>query len=363
MLMQKDTRIYVAGHRGLAGSAILRRLQAAGYNNLLTRSHAELDLTDQEAVARFFASQKPHYVFLAAARVGGIYANETYPAEFIHQNLAIQINVIHQSYLNNVRRLIFLGSSCIYPKYAPQPIEEARLMTGPLEPTNAPYAVAKISGIEMCWAYNRQYGTHFIPLMPTNLYGLGDNFDLLSSHVLPALLRKFHLANLAQQRSWPAIDVDESRFGPIPDDFKQTLGVAPQCGKSVPDAMCQVTLWGSGTPRREFLFADDLGDASLFVMNMPWQVLTASLPDQAPLLFNVGSGSDQTIADLALLSARITGYSGAVKWDASRPDGPPQKLLDVSRLQKLGWQASTPLQAGLQKTYAWYLAQTSDIGK
>ena len=247
--MNPDEKIFVAGHRGLVGAAIVRSLKADGYRNIVTRTHAELDLTDQRAVAAFFASERPDYVFLAAARVGGIHANEAYPADFIHQNLAIQVNVLHHSFLKGVQRLLFLGSSCIYPKHARQPMDESQLMTGPLEPTNQAYATAKIAGIQTCWAYNRQHGTRFIPLMPTNLYGPGDNFDLLNSHVLPALLRKFHLAKSAAAGDWATVAVDEKVFGPLPQDLKQMLG---HDAKTAGDP-AQVVLWGSGTPRREFL--------------------------------------------------------------------------------------------------------------
>jgi len=332
----------------LVGSAILRRLQSAGFQNLITRSHTELNLADARAVDDFFAATRPAHVFLAAARVGGIHANRTFPAEFIQQNLAIQTNVIHASHRHGVQRLLFLGSSCIYPQLAPQPIEERHLLTGPLEPTNQAYAVAKIAGIQMCWAYNQQYGTRYIPVMPTNLYGPGDNFDLLTSHVLPAMLRKFHLARLAAEKNRAAIAMDERRFGPLDADFKEAL---------FKDA-AGVTLWGSGTPRREFLYVDDLADACLFIMRTPWEKLTAACPDEKPI-FNIGTGTDHTIREIAALTAEAVGYKGVLNWDTNMPDGMPRKLLDVSRLRQLGWQASISLEDGLRRIHAWYLAQTA----
>ena len=259
--MDKNVKIYVAGHRGLVGSAIVRQLEAKGYTNIITRSHAELDLVNQQSVADFFEVEKPEYVFLAAAKVGGIMANSTYRGEFIYLNLMIQNNVMHQSMVHGVKRLVFLGSSCIYPKMAPQPIKEEYLMTGPLEPTNSPYAVAKIAGIEMCHAYNDQYGTSFVPVMPTNLYGPGDNFDLEKSHVLPALMRKFHLGKLAMAGDWAGIDADQERWGVIPNDIKTSIGYDMKHSDQ-----CKVLLWGTGTPYREFLYVDDMADACVFVM-------------------------------------------------------------------------------------------------
>lgn len=304
--MEKQSKIYVAGHRGLVGSAILRLLQAQGYANLVHRTHAELDLTDQIAVERFFAAERPEYVFLAAAKVGGIHANNTYPAEFIYQNLAVQNNVIHASYRHGVTKLCFLGSSCIYPKHAPQPMKEEYLLTGTLEPTNQPYALAKIAGIEMVRSYNRQYGTRYISVMPTNLYGPNDNFDLQNSHVLPALIRKF---------------VDAEKSG------------APS-----------VTLWGSGRPRREFLYVEDMADACIFLMN------TYDGDD----FVNIGTGTDITILELAGMIKEAVGYRGALEFDPSKPDGTPQKLLDVSRLTSLGWKAKMGLKEGVQQTIRWY---------
>ena len=322
--MKPGDRIYVAGHRGLVGSAIVRNLHAAGFDPLLTRTHAELDLTDERATRAFFDEHKPRYVFMAAAKVGGIVANNNFPAEFIRDNLAIQTNVIHAAHLAGVNRLMFLGSSCIYPKLAAQPMREDALLTGPLEPTNRPYALAKIAGIEMCWSYNRQYGTKFLAAMPTNLYGPGDNYHPTHSHVIPALLRKFHE------------------------------------GKQRGDKT--VTVWGTGTPRREFLYSDDMADACVFLMNLPderYQALlgsdeTASGRFEPPLV-NIGVGSDVTIAELAELVRATTGYTGDITYDPSKPDGTPRKLMDVSLLSRTGWHATTPLAKGLHSAYAEFV--------
>jgi GDP-L-fucose synthase len=304
--MDINARIYVAGHRGLVGSAIVRRLQADGADHLLLRTHAELDLTEQAQVDAFFATEKPGYVFLAAAKVGGIHANETYPAEFIRDNLAIQTNVIHSAWKHGAKKLLFLGSSCIYPRDCPQPIKEEYLLTGPLEPTNAWYAIAKIAGLKMCQAYRRQYGFDAICAMPTNLYGPGDNFDLQTSHVLPALIRKFHEARHRGDK--------------------------------------QVVIWGTGTPRREFLHVDDLADAAVFLMRKYSE-------EQS---INVGTGHDLSIRELAELVAQVVGYAGTIGNDPSKPDGTPRKLLDVSRLDALGWRARIGLRDGLVQTYlAW----------
>ncbi|MCP4748579.1 MAG: GDP-L-fucose synthase [Desulfobacteraceae bacterium] len=357
--MDKSSKIYVAGHRGLAGSAILRHLQSTGFNNLLTRNHSELDLCNQQAVADFFRIEKPAYVILAAARVGGIHANRSYPAEFIHQNLQIQTNVIHQSYLHGVKRLVFLGSSCIYPKLAAQPMKERDLMNGPLESTNEAYAVAKIAGIYMCWAYNKQYGTQFIPLMPTNLYGFNDNFDLENAHVLPAMMRKFHLAKLASKGAWDDIRKDERRFGPIPSKIMQDLGMPSPDNSSDQKATSVVTLWGSGSSCREFLFSDDLASACCFLMEKNWKQLKAGVPGDEQMLFNVGVGLDMPIKSLAGLMADVTSCKGNVDWDRSMPDGTPRKLMDVDRMARLGWRASTALEQGLRKTYRWYQKQTA----
>lgn len=322
--MTPSSRIYVAGHRGLVGSAIVRRLQAAGHSNLLLRTHAELDLTDARATEAFFKAERPDHVFLAAAKVGGIVANNTYPAEFIRDNLAIQTNVIHAAWQAGVQRLLFLGSSCIYPKLAPQPMPESCLLTGPLEPTNRPYALAKIAGIEMCWSYNRQYGTRYLAAMPTNLYGPGDNYHPTNSHVIPALIRRFHEAKLR--------------------------------GDSV------VTVWGTGTPRREFLYSDDMADACVFLMNLPDDRYTSLLgSDESvtgrfePPLVNIGVGHDVTIAELAGLVQQAVGYTGQLAFDPTKPDGTPRKLMDVGRINAHGWEASTRLQTGLAVAYREFL--------
>jgi GDP-L-fucose synthase len=306
--MDKGAKIFVAGHRGLVGSAIVRQLEREGYTNLIVRSSAELDLRDQAATRSFFEEQRPAYVFLAAAKVGGIVANSSYPADFIYDNLMIQNNVLHSSYLNGVTKLLLLGSSCIYPRLAPQPIREESLLTGPLEPTNEPYAIAKIAGIKMCQSYNRQYGTRFISGMPTNLYGPNDNFDLTTSHVLPALLRKFHEAKVAGEAT--------------------------------------VTVWGSGTPFREFIHVDDVAQASFFLMQ--------NYEGWDPV--NIGSGQELTIAELAHKVGSVVGFPGEIVFDASKPDGTPRKLCDVTKLHDLGWQHKIDLDTGLKDTYAWYLA-------
>jgi GDP-L-fucose synthase len=314
--MKQDARIYIAGHRGMVGSALQRRLTALGYQNFITRGHAELDLMRQAEVEALFASEKPDYVFLAAAKVGGVYANNQYPAEFIYQNLAIQTNVVHAAYVNKVKRLLFLGSSCIYPKLAPQPIREEYLLTDSLEPTNRPYAIAKIAGIEMCWSYNRQYGTRFLAAMPTNLYGPGDNYHPQNSHVVPALIRKFHEA------------------------------------KQNGDA--RVTVWGSGTPLREFLYSDDMADACCHLMTLPAEKFDRLISaDNAPLV-NIGTGLDQSIRQLAQSVGEVVGFTGDIVFDSSMPDGTPRKLLDVSLLESLDWRASTTFRDGLVLAYQDY---------
>ncbi|HSD96200.1 MAG TPA: GDP-L-fucose synthase [Sulfuricaulis sp.] len=308
--MKSDSKIYIAGHRGLVGSAITRRLHAGGYSNLLLRTHADLDLLDQRAVDQFFAHERPEYVFLAAAKVGGIHANNTYRADFIYQNLMMESNIIHASQQNGVNKLMFLGSSCIYPKHAPQPMKEEYLLTGLLEPTNEPYAIAKIAGIKMCDAYNRQYGTNFMSVMPTNLYGLGDNYDLQGSHVLPALIRKMHEAKMQNAK--------------------------------------EVVVWGTGSPRREFLFSDDLADACVFLME---RYNAADVGE----FINIGVGKEITICEAAELIAEVVGFHGKLVFDTSKPDGTPRKLLDVSRLQALGWQAKTGFREGITRAYADFL--------
>jgi len=311
--MPLDSRIYIAGHRGLVGSAIHRELQRQGYSTILTRTHNELDLCDEIAVDTFFSQEKPEFVFLAAAKVGGILANNSYPADFIRDNLIIQTNVIESSRNAGVKRLLFLGSSCIYPKLCPQPIQEDYLLTGPLEPTNRPYAIAKIAGIEMCWSYNRQYGTRYLAAMPTNLYGPNDNFDLNTSHVLPALIRKTAEAK--------ATDAKE------------------------------VVVWGTGTPRRELLYSDDLAQACCFLMNLGDDAFGSLLVADAPPLINIGTGEDVTIRELAETVARVLDYGGALTFDTSKPDGTPRKLMDVGRLHRLGWRHSIGLEDGVRRTW------------
>lgn len=313
--MNQNSRIYVAGHRGLVGSAILRKLHSEGYSNLVLRSHQELDLMRQTEVEAFFRAEKPEYVFLAAAKVGGILANSTYPAEFIYQNLLIESNVIHSAYEAGVKKLLFLGSSCIYPRDCAQPMKEEHFLSGRLEPTNEPYAIAKIAGIKMCQSYNRQYGTRFISVMPTNLYGSGDNFDLETSHVLPALIRKFHEAKISDKQ--------------------------------------HVTLWGTGTPRREFLHVDDLADACLLLMT--------HYEDSE--IINIGVGKGISISELADLIKDIVGFDGAIHYDRSKPDGAPRKLLDVHKLTALGWQPKISLRQGIEMTYRWYVEEGGRMPK
>ncbi|WP_026104936.1 GDP-L-fucose synthase [Halalkalibacterium ligniniphilum] len=313
--MERHNKIYVAGHRGLVGSALKRELEKQGYNNIVVRTSEELDLRDQKQVESFFKVEKPEYVFLAAAKVGGIQANNKYPADFIYDNLAIQNNIIHQSYIGGVKKLLFLGSSCIYPKFSKQPMKEEYLLKGELEPTNEPYAIAKIAGIKMCQSYNRQYGTQFISVMPTNLYGENDNFDLNNSHVLPALIRKFHEAKVENNPS--------------------------------------VEIWGTGLPKREFLHADDLANACVYLMNTY----------HGNEFVNIGTGTDITIKELALTIKEVVGFEGELTFDESKPDGTPRKLLDVSTLKKLGWKATIDLKTGIQQTYAWFLNSYESIRK
>jgi GDP-L-fucose synthase len=311
--MKKDSRIYIAGHRGLVGSAIRRGLEQGGYTNILTRTRAELDLLDTASVTQFFAETKPEYVFLAAAKVGGILANSTYPADFIRDNLVIQSNIIESARKSDVARLLFLGSSCIYPRLAPQPIPESSLLTGLLEPTNRPYALAKIAGIEMCWSYNRQYGTRYLAAMPTNIYGPNDNFDLNTSHVLPALIRKTFEALKSGAR--------------------------------------EITVWGTGTPRREFLYSNDLAEACIFLMNLDEAGFQSLLVEDSPPLINIGTGEDVTVRELAETVARVLGFSGQLVFDTTKPDGTPRKLMDVRRLHSLGWHHKTSLEEGIGLTW------------
>ena len=317
MTTDLNQKVYVAGHRGMVGSAIVRNLQEKGYANIVTRTHKELDLTNQAAVQSFFEQEKPDQVYLAAAKVGGIHANNTFPAEFIYQNLMVETNVIHQAFMSGVKRLLFLGSSCIYPKLAPQPMSESALLTGTLEPTNEPYAIAKIAGIKMCESYNRQYGqSHGIDyrsVMPTNLYGPGDNYHSENSHVIPALIRRFH----------------EAKIGNVPE----------------------VVIWGTGTPRREFLYVDDMATASVFVMELD-QVTYEEQTTPMQSHLNVGSGGDITIAELAQTVSKVIGYQGKISFDHTKPDGTPRKWMDSGRLERLGWSAKMPLERGLQSAYA-----------
>jgi GDP-L-fucose synthase len=318
-----DSKIYVAGHRGLAGSALVRRLRAKGYRNLLTRTHAELDLTDSAAVRKFFRQETPEVVFLAAARVGGIHANNTYPAEFVFQNLAIQTNVIDEAYRAGVRQLVFLGSACIYPRECLQPIKEDYLLTGPLEPTNRPYAIAKIAGVEMCWSYNRQYGTRYLCAMPNNMYGPGDNYDLQTSHVMAALIRKFHEAKIRGERS--------------------------------------VVVWGSGTPRREFVYSDDMADACIFMASLAEEQSKHVLDDTQPPIVNIGWGKDLSIRELAERIRKVVGVAAEIVHDRSKPDGTPRKLLDVQKLNALGWRPRIALDEGLALAYADFLAKPAQV--
>ncbi len=327
--MQREDKIYVAGHRGLAGSALLRRLEAGGHSNLLTRTHAELDLTDQAAVKRFFESERPEHVLLAAAKVGGIYANNAYPADFIFQNLAIQNNVIEAAWRMGVKRLLFLGSSCIYPRDCPQPMKEAYLLSGPLEPTNQPYALAKIAGIELCRAFNRQHHTRFLAVMPTNLYGPGDNYDVQNSHVLPALIRKMHEAKTRGDR--------------------------------------EVSIWGTGSPRREFLYSDDMANACILLMQLPDAEFDALVnPEPAdsrlPPMINIGCGEDLSVSELAETVAAIIGFDGKLAFDPTKPDGTPRKLLDVTRIFRYGWRPQVKLRDGIRLAYEAYLGSMAKNG-
>lgn len=344
-MTESKNRIYVAGHRGMVGSAIVRVLQQQDNCEIVTRTHAELDLTNQKAVQSFFEDENLDQVYLAAARVGGIHANDTYPAQFIRDNLLIQTNVIDSAYRNGVKKLLFLGSSCIYPRLAIQPIKEEYLLTGELESTNEWYAIAKIAGIKMCQAYRRQYGFNAISLMPTNLYGPGDNFDLENSHVLPALIRKFHLARLASVGDVDGILMDEQRYGLIPDDLLEIMGLARRGEVLVRTEMDPgMLLWGTGSPRREFLHVDDLAIASVYFMDGY---------DEEGIL-NIGAGKDLSISELAVLVQKTVGFEGSLTWDSSKPDGTPRKLLDVEASRRLGWQASIELEQGIRQVYQDY---------
>jgi GDP-L-fucose synthase len=368
MIMEKHSKIYVAGHRGLVGSAIYRKLQSKGYSHLVTRTHQELDLTDQKAVADFFLKEKPEYVFLAAAKVGGIMANSIYRAQFIFENLQIQNNIIHNSYLNKTKKLMFLGSSCIYPKNCAQPIREDYLLTGELEYTNEPYALAKIAGLKMCEAYNFQYGTNFISVMPTNLYGPNDNYDLEKSHVLPALIRKMHLGRCLYESNWAAIRKDFNKQ-PVENvngeaDEKILLSKLNKYG-IFKDGTTRVVLWGTGNPLREFLHSDDMADACVYLMeNTDSKQLTQqkientktgqSSTSSVTSHINIGTGKDLPIRDLAMIVKEVVGFKGDIVWDHQKPDGTYQKLLDVSKLKDLGWNEKIELKQGIRSVYEQY---------
>ncbi len=362
--MNKNSKIYIAGHRGLVGSAILKNLQQKGYTNFITKTHQELDLTNQKAVSDFFQTEKPEYVFLAAAKVGGIVANNTYRADFIYENLQIQNNVIHQSYKNKVKKLLFLGSTCIYPKNAPQPMKEEYLLTDTLEYTNEPYAITKIAGIKMCESYNLQYGTNFISVMPTNLYGPNDNFDLEKSHVLPALIRKTHLGKALENNDWTTIQQDLNKR-PIEDitgksSKEDILHILNKYG--INQQPTSIEIWGSGKPMREFLWSEDMADACIFIMEnknfkdlVTLSAVEGSLPPEIRNThINIGTGIDISIANLADLIKQTIGFGGELVYNTTKPDGTMKKLTDVSKLHKLGWKHQIELQEGIEKIYGWY---------
>jgi GDP-L-fucose synthase len=378
--MRTEDSIFLAGHRGMVGSAIFRRLRSDGYDNIITRTHGELDLTDQKAVREFFNNEKIDYVIIAAAKVGGIHSNNTYPADFIYNNLMIEANIIHEAWMAGIKRLLFLGSSCIYPKHSVQPMKEEALLSGLLEPTNEAYAIAKIAGIKLCEFYNRQYGTRYRSVMPTNLYGHNDNFDLKNSHVLPALIRKLHLAKLAEHDDWEGINKDELQYGTIPEDIKESLtSISKQNRKSPSQGRSGIILWGSGLPMREFLYVDDMAAACILLINLSderYDALrstrflasdkksntTASETDMVGnddltkvSHINIGAGSDMTIRELAEITKEVVGYKGDVIWDRSKPDGMPRKLLDISRLNSIGWKPEVKLKEGIARTYASYI--------
>ena len=355
--MEKNAKIYVAGHRGLVGSAIWKNLQSKGYTNLVGRTHAELDLLDGAAVKAFFDAERPEYVVLAAAFVGGMMANSVYRADFIYRNLQIQQNVIGESFRHGVKKLLFLGSTCIYPREAPQPIPESALLTSPLEYTNEPYAIAKIAGLKMCESFNLQYGTNYIAVMPTNLYGPNDNFDLVSSHVLPAMIRKMHLARLLNEGDWDGLrrDLDRRPVGNVDGSATEQVIIDTLAGYGIsPDAL---SLWGSGRPIREFLWSEDMADASVFVMeNVDFKdTYNPADRDIRNCHINIGSGREVTIAQLAELVRRAVGYAGKILWDSSKPDGTMRKLTDVSRLHSLGWHHRMEIEDGVPALYKWYV--------
>lgn len=359
--MTKDAKIFIAGHKGLVGSAILRNLQLKGYTNFVIKSSSELDLRNQQAVSDFFANEKPEYVFLAAAKVGGIVANNTYRAEFIHDNLAIQNNVIHQSYVHGVKKLLFLGSTCIYPRDAKQPMNEQELLTGPLEYTNEPYAIAKIAGLKMCESYNLQYGTNYIAVMPTNLYGPNDNFDLHSSHVLPALIRKIHLGKCLENNDWNAIRADFTKR-PVQttdgnaseQDITEKLNAF---GIFQKDGRVEVEIWGSGKPLREFLWSEEMADACVFIMeNINFDDLKEDLQEIRNCHINIGTGEELSIRELAETIQSTVEFKGSLRFNTEKPDGTMRKLTDPSKLNQLGWKHTIQIEEGIQKLYEWYLS-------
>jgi GDP-L-fucose synthase len=374
--MDNNSKIYVAGHRGLVGSALLRRLDAKGYSNIVFRTHSEIDLEDPLHVRDFFTAENPEFVFHAAGKVGGILANNTYPVDFLLRNIKIQINVIEAAWRYGVKGFLSLGSSCIYPKLAPQPMKEQYLLTGSLEPTNEPYAIAKIAGIELCESYNRQYGARFLSVMPTNLYGPNDSYDLQNSHVLPAFIRKFHLAKSAARGEWEAIARSEAAYGPMPDDFAANLmAISKFNGRDIPESFAvgaeaagppnpAIKLWGTGSPRREFLYSDDLADACVLLMEKLDRLFGGPAPPReftaSNHLINIGYGEDATIRALAEQVAAIVGFDGPLDWDATKPDGTPRKLLDSQKINGIGWLPSTPLGQGIRLAYADYLSKITD---
>ncbi len=348
--MNVAENIFVAGHRGMVGSAIVRQLQAQGCHNIITRGHGLLDLVSQESVREFFRTEQVDRVILAAARVGGIHANNTYPAEFIYSNLMIQANVIHEAFEAGVNDLLFLGSSCIYPKIAPQPMQEEHLLTGVLEPTNEPYAVAKIAGIKMCESYNRQHGTSYRSVMPTNLFGPGDNYHLENSHVIPAMIRKYHLAKLAVAGDIEAIWLDEQKYGKIPTEIRQAIGYNNESNELLASTVPQVVLWGSGSPRREFLHVDDMASACIHVMNLEQD----SFIGENPSFLNVGTGEDITIKATAEMIGELVGFRGETVYNPEQPDGTPRKLMDTTRINSLGWKPKFSFREGLENAYSSY---------
>lgn len=364
-MINKDSKIYIAGHRGLVGSAILKRLRSKGYTNFVFQTHTELDLTNQIAVADFFRTEKPDYVILAAAKVGGIVANNTYRADFIYENMMIQNNIIHHSYLSGVKKLVFLGSTCIYPKEAPQPMAENVLLTSPLEYTNEPYAIAKIAGIKMCESYNLQYNTNYISIMPTNLYGPNDNFNLETSHVLPALLRKFHLGKLLEQNNWYRIHADLEKR-PIEgicekNTQEEIISILSKYGvRKSENGKVHVEIWGTGTPMREFLWSEDMADATIFIMESLDFKDLANITQGKEIRnthINVGTGTDISIKDLAELVKQITSFNGDIYFNTDKPDGTMKKLTDVSKLNSLGWKHSVEIEEGIRRMYEWYQAK------